>query len=153
MSSVGSFSNARQAKEFLAEHIVSQAKCDGVALSEVERKMLFFSDTDWTLPDMTTVSQEFDRDYDQAEYERKIAGIVRNVRQELTKDESAQLRWNDAVAYLRNEDHYLLVLIDGADADRARPGRPPGDFLKLIFTAILVICIAFAAMWFFSRDR
>ena len=59
------FHSAREAKESLALRIAEQAQRDHVQLSEVEQKMLYFSETDWTLPDMTEVSEEFDRDYDQ----------------------------------------------------------------------------------------
>jgi hypothetical protein len=45
---VQTFSSAREAKEFLVERIVSQAQHDAVALSDIERKMLYFSETGWT---------------------------------------------------------------------------------------------------------
>ena len=148
-----SFSNAREAKEFLAERIVSQARRDGVSLTEIERKMLYFSETYWTLPDMAEVSAEFDRDYDQDEYETKIAGLVRGIEQELIEDEEADRSWENAVRVLRDEDHYLVVLIDGANEAEVKAGRPPGDFLKLVLTALLVIAVAFAVMWFFEGRR
>ena len=74
------FATAREAKQFLIDCIVAQAQRDGVSLSEVERKMLCFSETGWTPPDMAEVNKEFDDHYDQGEYERKIAGVVRNAR-------------------------------------------------------------------------
>ena len=39
--------------------------------------MLYFSETDWTLPDIMQVNDEFDRDYDQDEYEKKITHLIR----------------------------------------------------------------------------
>jgi hypothetical protein len=56
------FHGAREAKEFLASRIVEEAVRECTPLSEVERKMLYFSETDWTLPDIDTVSDLFDRD-------------------------------------------------------------------------------------------
>lgn len=73
------FSSAREAKEYLVSRIVDEAQREGVALSEVERKMLYFTETAWTLPDIMEVSDEFDRDYDQNEYEKKIAGLIKNL--------------------------------------------------------------------------
>jgi len=55
------FSSPREAKEFLIARILAQAEHDGVALSDVERKMLYFSETGWTLPDIAAVNDEFDR--------------------------------------------------------------------------------------------
>jgi hypothetical protein len=68
----------RGAKEFLVGRIAAEAAREGAPLSEVERKMLYFSETGWTLPDMMQVNEEFDRNYDQNEYEQKIAGLIRN---------------------------------------------------------------------------
>jgi hypothetical protein len=66
------FGTAKDAKGFLAERIAAQAKREDNPLSEVERKMLYFSETDWTLPDMPAVSAEFDRDCDEDIYERRM---------------------------------------------------------------------------------
>lgn len=40
------------------------------------RKMLYFTESGWTLPDIMQVNEQFDREYDQDEYERKMAGII-----------------------------------------------------------------------------
>ena len=42
-------------------------------------RMLYFTETGWTLPDMKQVSSDFDRDYDQGEYEQKIGGLVSKI--------------------------------------------------------------------------
>lgn len=70
------FSNAREAKEFLISRLVAEAQRENVSLSEIERKMLYFSETAWTLPDIMEVNNEFDREYDQAEYENKISRLI-----------------------------------------------------------------------------
>jgi hypothetical protein len=49
------FHSAREAKEFLISRIVEEARRENIPLSEVERKMLYFSETDWTLPDIMQV--------------------------------------------------------------------------------------------------
>ena len=134
------FADAREAKEFLVERILSQAERDGVSLSEIERKMLYFSETAWTLPDIMEVNEEFDRRYDQDEYEQKIAQLVRSIRSGAARDEGGRQNWDRAVPALRNEDHYLLVLID------AGAGRTFGDVAKLILTALLIASALIAAM-------
>jgi hypothetical protein len=57
---------------------MSASQREGVAFSDAERKMLYFSETAWTLPDIWDVSDKFDRDYDQDLYERKISGLIKN---------------------------------------------------------------------------
>ncbi len=63
------FQSARDAKEFLIARVVEEAKGENIPLSEVEHKMLYFSETHWTIPDIASVSERFDREYDQDEYE------------------------------------------------------------------------------------
>ena len=67
------FHSGREAKEFLISEIVAEARRENVALSDVERKMLYFTESGWTLPDImkltmtsiantTTVSMKEDRE-------------------------------------------------------------------------------------------
>jgi hypothetical protein len=70
----------REAKEYLAERIAAEAAREGKPLTEIERKMLYFTETGWTLPDMIQVNAEFERrDYDYDTYERKILGLAREI--------------------------------------------------------------------------
>jgi hypothetical protein len=135
---VESFRSAREAKEYLIGRILAQAKQDGVTLSEIERKMLYFSETGWTLPGMLEINAEFDRDYNEVEYEDKIEQLIRNLR--ASQDEAAEREWLSAVTILTSEDHYLLVLIDAAGQKTPTP-RPPGDFRRLILTAAVVVVV------------
>jgi len=65
------FATSREAKEFLISKIIDQAQRDGIALSDIEQKILYWSETDWTLPEIDEVNTAFERDYDQKRYERK----------------------------------------------------------------------------------
>jgi hypothetical protein len=51
------FSSGREAKEYLIAQIVLEAERDGMPLSETERKMLYFTETAWTLPDIWEVNE------------------------------------------------------------------------------------------------
>jgi hypothetical protein len=59
------FHSGREAKEFLISRIVQEAQRENVPLSETERKMLYFTESGWTLPDIMKVNEDFDRDYKQ----------------------------------------------------------------------------------------
>ncbi len=63
LASMNRFQTVRDAKEYMVRRILAQAKQDGVPLSDVERDMLYFSETDWTLPNMMAISQDFDQNY------------------------------------------------------------------------------------------
>jgi hypothetical protein len=67
------FSSGREAKEFVISKIVVEAQRENVILED-ERKMLYFSETAWTLPDIMSVNEDFDRQHDQDEYDRRLQG-------------------------------------------------------------------------------
>lgn len=137
------FKSAREAKAFLVARIVEQAKREDLPLSEVERKMLYFSETHWTLPDMLEVNQRFDHEYNQDEYEKKIAELVRNATEHDRKESpEAYGAWQAAVRILEKEDHYILVMINLAPADGTTAGvRPRWDQLKLFIAGVLIAAV------------
>ena len=171
----------REAKEYLIGRIVAAAKREGVTLSETERQMLYFSESGWTLPGMLAVNEQFESNYDENEYEQKIAGLVRNIQEfDEANGGSEQETWDDAVIKLSKGDHYLLALIDGARSPtlagngfiptfQANVPRPPHDRLKLWLTAFAIVFASFAFLglgnwllgsrfqivtdWLFDRDR
>ena len=141
------FTTVRDAKEFLISRIVTEAQREGSPLSEIERKMLYFSETGWTLPDAMDVSDTFDRDYDQTEYEKKIGLLVRNFCADSRKNNRDDFRsWTEAVCILRREDHYLLVLIDAAETSLS---SPKAGFLKLVAIGFVMACVVLAAAYLF----
>jgi hypothetical protein len=130
------FPTVRDAKEFLIRQIIDEADRDGVSLSEVERKMLYFSETGWTLPNMMAISHDFDQHYDQVEYESKIGQIIRRIDDQPGIDRN---EWQQAVQRLREEDHYLLVLIDRASRTPVKASR--WDTIKFILAGALVVAL------------
>jgi hypothetical protein len=136
------FHSGREAKEFLISKIVAEAERDNVPLSEIERKMLYFTESGWTLPDIMKVSEDFDREYDQDKYEQKIASLVTKADRHIRKDPRDDYdRWWAAIRFLQREDHYILVMI------RLAGLRPRGDQFRL-FAAGLGIATALL-MWSF----
>ena len=95
--------DCRDAKEFIVAEIVEQARLEGSALSEVERTMLYFSESGWTLPDMSEMADAFHRKYkDEADW-----------RQE-------RCAWVHAIAVISKGDHYLLVMVNQAGSGQNR---------------------------------
>jgi hypothetical protein len=133
---VKSFHSGREAKEFLISRIVDEAQRENVLLSDVERKMLYFTESGWTLPDITAVCEEFDREYDQNKYEKKIARFIRRADKHARKGSRDEYEaWWAAIRFLKREDHYISVMIGIAGL------RPAGDQLRLFGTAFaIVIC-------------
>ncbi len=133
------FHSAREAKEFLVAQIVDEAQRENIVLSEPERKMLYFSESGWTLPDISTTAGEFDGAYDYRDYEKKMAALFRRAAKHARK-KSAQdfdVLWQ-AIRCLRREDHYLNIIIKQARV------RPRGDVLKLWGTGVGIVVIFIA---------
>jgi len=130
------FHSGREAKEFLISRIVLEAQRENIPLSEVERKMLYFTESGWTLPDMTAVCEEFDRDYNQNKYEQKIAKLIgKAAKHDYKESREENDAWWSAIRFLKREDHYISVMIGIAGL------RPAGDQWRLFGTALsFVIC-------------
>ena len=141
-----SFSSGREAKEYLIERIVAVADRDGTPLSDTERKMMYFTEAAWTLPDIWDVSKAFDREHDQPTYEAKIGMLAQKAEQRAR--ETNELRdWKEAVRTLRQEDHYLLVLLAAQPRTSSSQAM---DRLKLVGTALLICTLILVGIILFS---
>src|SRR5206468_5013066 len=126
--------DAREAKEFLISKIVAEAQSEKDQLSETERKMLYFTESGWTLPEIMQVNEQFDREYNQDEYEKKVARIIGKAYKRILHDSRDEYdKWWAAVRFLQREDHYISVLIGLADL------RPRWDQLKLLAAALAIV--------------
>lgn len=138
------FRTARNALDYLANRIVDEAKLEGSPLTEIEQKMLYFSETDSGLRDLAKLSAEFERSCDPNAYEQKISGLIRRITaRDQRQDRAAQTAWDDAVVKLSEGDFYLLVLI-GLHPPEASNVRPHHDILRLWITAFGLVCGAVA---------
>lgn len=143
------FGSIREAKEFLIDWIVTEARRLAVPLSEVERKMLYASRTGWTLPDMDEVQEVFARYHEAVEYELKMTNLIRLARLDVAVSGARELdAWAEAVRILGGENHYLLQLIAASEGPRRRhPSR-----WRLWLTAMVILGISIAAaLWFAAR--
>lgn len=141
----------RDAKTYLVNRIATQAEREGVSLSGIERKMLWFSETGETLPDMKAISNEFDRTCDQDAFEQKIAALVRNIRkapQSVSDDDN----WDQAVRILSKGDHYLVVLIDNVDEQSPDQATTRGDRIRMILAAAVFVALVLPVT-FWLRDH
>src|SRR6202165_5737886 len=131
------FHTGREAKEFLISKIVAEAQHENAPLSEIERKMLYFTESGWALPDIMKVSEDFDREYDQHKYEQKIARLITKADKRIRKGSRDDYdRWWAAIRFLQREDHYISVMI------RLAGLRPRGDQLRLFVTGLgIVTCL------------
>ena len=134
--------NSNEAKEFLASRIVDQARRDGVAFSELERKILFYSEAHASLPDMEAAITEFDQMYNMIPYERVVSSLICNAYRRDRKDPALSQQWKDANTSLQWEDHYINVMLQRGMASVTRKR----DFVIYVAIGIIVVLVIFGTV-------
>ena len=141
---------ALEAKQFLVQQTAEQAALENVPLSDLEKRMMYFTEVEECPEDPIALNEEFEAEYDTEKYEAKMSKLMRHARQRIKKgNPEAARQWKEAIRELSKGDHYILILCgEGLDSVQVDPTeRPPHDFLKLLGTAILVVA-AFVGLAF-----
>jgi hypothetical protein len=128
--------NTKEAKDFLAQQTAEQAALDSVPFSDIEKRMMYFTESDDASCDNPLeVNNEFEAQYDGAEYEAKISRLLHHAYDRLkVKAPERKRMWDLAVRELRKGDHYFLVLWDIKPPSE----HPRLDFFKLLACSLLV---------------
>jgi hypothetical protein len=143
--------DAATAKQFLISKVLQEAEFSHVQLSEIEKKMLYFTEENPKRPDFLEINAEFERDYDADEYEDKIASLLRNSRERDTQSFANQEQeWKDAIDTLRKEDHYILVMVRLAFGYGAGSGRKH-RFRDFVIYVAIGIGLVVALLWWSSK--
>ena len=104
------------AKQFLITRISEQAAADGIVLSDIEKRMFLFSEmspnTDWE------ANEQFEKEFDDSEYENKIARLLRQAYASDKKNPGGERTWEESLETLSKEDFYGLVMVDLAKIPR-----------------------------------
>jgi hypothetical protein len=132
-----------KAKLFLIDRILEEAKSEGTSLTEIEIRMLTFSEATSGLKDLEA-ADIFERDYDDEEYEAKIASLIRRA-YEHDKQSGRQEAWDDALVRVAGRDLYLNVMIDRSGIETGSLGIF-GDwrfFLYAVSPWVLSVSAAF----------
>jgi hypothetical protein len=101
----------REAKDFLVAQTAEQAAIEGVPLSDLERRMMYFTESGYVPEDPIKLNQEFEAENDSDRYEARISGLLHHAYRRLRKENhAARKNWDLAIKTLRRGDHYLLVM-------------------------------------------
>jgi hypothetical protein len=150
---------AREAKDFLVAQTAEQAALEGVPLSDLEKRMMYFTEIEEMHEDPIKLNEEFEAQYDSDEYEAKIYKLLHHAYARIKKENpEAARQWSEAILELRKGDHYILVLLNESSLTGSSltgstlTGRPPHDSLKLLAAglgvAALLILAAFIPVKF-----
>jgi hypothetical protein len=137
----------REAKDFLVQQTAEQASLEGVPLSDLEKRMMYFTESGEVPEDPIKLNEEFEAEYDTAKYEAKIARLMRHAYARLRKkDDGAHKTWDTAIKCLRRGDHYLLVLWSES------PGEEwSAAYLLKILTGSLAVIVVMAVVAFLAE--
>jgi hypothetical protein len=106
--------NTKQAKDFLVEQTAEQAALEGVPLADVEKRMMYFTESDpASCDDPIALNDAFEAQYETKEYEAKISRLLHHAYTRLKQEDPERTRnWDQAIRTLRKGDHYFLVMWD-----------------------------------------
>jgi hypothetical protein len=147
---------AREAKDFLVAQTAEQAAREGVPLSDLEKRMMYFTESGYVPEDPIKLNDEFEAEHDTAEYEAKISRLLHHAYKRLQKEnDEARRRWDDAIKCLRRGDHYLLVMWDENTSAFALVGTSGATALRnslpLLASSLGFIAIAFLCYFIVAK--
>jgi hypothetical protein len=146
----------REAKDFLVQETAKQASVEGVPLSELEKRMMYFTESGYVPEDPIALNEEFEAQHDTDEYEAKIAELLHHAYERSRKEnDETRSRFDAAIKSLRRGDHYLLVMWDmgsGVSPLHLGPGFPRVYLMVLVVVA-LALGVFFAMRWVVHHFR
>ncbi len=118
--------NSKAAKNFLADEAAQQASLDHISLSDLERRMMYFTESDpESCRDPVSLNEAFEEKYDTAEYESKMLRLLHRAYNRLkVENAGGKLQWDEAISTLETGDHYVLLLWGRHPPTRNRKDDP-----------------------------
>jgi hypothetical protein len=109
------FETKMDAKRFIVDKVLKQAKKDGVGLSNAELYNLSWSESNPYFKPYYELSVALEDDIGVDRYESKVAGLIRRVfEQDVAKDPAAKTLYREAYDKLGKDDHYILFMMKSA---------------------------------------
>jgi len=116
------FTSQGQAKRFFVDKIVAQASREGQPLSDNERWMLSFSESDPEFVVDHSRVAALAAEIPDAEYEKKVAGLAKRAcASDIASNPDALTTYSDAFQVLNKGDHYILIMLKDGLAKWLRP--------------------------------
>jgi hypothetical protein len=76
--------NISEAKTFLVQQTEQQATLERVSFSDLEKRMMYFTESGEMPDDPIELNDAFESEYDSSEYEAKIGNLLRQALQKIT---------------------------------------------------------------------
>jgi hypothetical protein len=100
----------REAKDFLVQQTAEQAVLENVPLSDLEKRMMYFTETGECPEDPIALNDAFEAEYDTTTYEKKLSRLMAAAYRRIKRENPEKLHlWNKAFRVLGDGDHYVLL--------------------------------------------
>ena len=107
--------NDSEAKEFFIQKILDQARKENINLSDVEKQMLSWRDTDPNFYENHELNERFENEISKGEYEKKIARLIRGgYDDDLGANIVARETYKQAYQAIKSKDYYIFIMVDKA---------------------------------------
>lgn len=106
------FATQTEAKKFFVEKIILEASQQGTFLTDAQRYMLSWSESDPDFKIIPEMNASFEQENTDIEYEKKVRTLIKNAYERDTKkDKTLRDDWRKAYSVLKKGDHYILVML------------------------------------------
>jgi hypothetical protein len=127
----------REAKDFLVAQTAEQAALEGVPLSDLEKRMMYFTESASAAEYPTTLNEQFEAQYDRDKYEKRISRLMHHAYKRVREEGGTALpTWIEAISRLKRGDHYLLVMWG------QRPGIHRPELLGMAIGLLVLVGLA-----------
>jgi len=110
-----SFTTETEAKAFFVQRAIAQAAREGVDLTDAERHMLSWSESDPEFKIDLSLADRFDDETTAQDYETKVSGLIRRAyAHDAAAEGGLKAAYQQAYAKLSEGDHYILVMLKQA---------------------------------------
>lgn len=135
---------ARESVEFFARKIEQQAQSENVLLSDVEKRMLRFSEIEPDGVNDRQLCADFDREYDMDNYEQKIGDLLVRAYERDKYSPNELDQYPVAKSALGDHDYYIWFALWRIFPE-SRPGLPPRTPSSLQDN-LIYLAVAFAVV-------
>jgi hypothetical protein len=134
----------RDAKDFLVTQTAEQAAIEGVQLSDLEKRMMYFTETGECPEDPVALNEEFEKEYENDEYETKVKKLLANAHRRLKEERSPAVEeWEESLKVLDQTDDYILILCDRSPLARFGNREALPAVLLFVFRLGLLVVAAY----------
>ena len=144
---------AQDAMNRLIAKVEQQAALDGIVLSDLERKMLRWSEVEPDGIDDPSINDRFDSEYESDKYENKIASLLHHAYVRDSELANGKSEWDEIEHALQDKDYYLLMMLEQAVAQRKRrlAGSQSTWRDNLIYLGIAFVVVVVLVVVMFSK--